>query len=91
MITDIYGEVTNLQDIREINRRLCLPADARDIRLDEPGTAEKRPGRKVHGVAVHLQYDLPRTRAHRGRTRYEVPNAWRTARELSNCPKVQSP
>lgn len=57
-------------------QRLYFPADAKEIRLDEPGTVEKRTGRRVHGVAVHYQYHLPRTQAQRGRTRYAVPERW---------------
>jgi hypothetical protein len=68
-------------------QRLYFPADAKEIRLDEPGTVEKRTGRRVHGVAVHYQYQLPRTSAQRGQTRYEVPERWADRTKVVELPE----
>jgi hypothetical protein len=68
-------------------QRLYFPADAKEIRLDEPGTVEKRTGRRVYGVAVHYQYNLPRTRAQRGSTRYDVPERWADRTKVVELPQ----
>ncbi len=54
-------------------QRLYFPADAKEIKLDEPGTVTKRTGRRVHGVAVHYRYDVAGARAQRGATSYTLP------------------
>ena len=62
-------------EIRERTRvkRLYFPADARHIGIDEPGMIRTRTGRRVHGVAVHYDYQLAPARAQRGATRYTLP------------------
>jgi hypothetical protein len=66
---------------------LYFPANARSIRLGEPGTVQKRTGRRVHGVAVHHQHHLPRTSAQRGRTRYRVPERWAERTKVVELPE----
>jgi hypothetical protein len=39
-------------------KRLYFPADATQIRVEDPAELTNRTGRKVHGVAVHYRYQL---------------------------------
>ena len=68
-------------------QRLYFPADARDIAVDEPGTLEKRTGRRVHGVAVRYRYHLAEVRGRRGSTEYNVPERWADRMKIVELPE----
>ncbi len=68
-------------------QRLYFPADARDITLDQPGSVEKRTGRKVHGVAVHYRYQVAGARAQRGSTKYRIPERWAERTKVVELPE----
>src|SRR5206468_105728 len=68
-------------------QRLYFPANAKEIKLDMPGTVEKRTGRKVHGVAVHYQYQLASAKARRGNTEYQLPERWADRVKIVELPE----
>jgi hypothetical protein len=68
-------------------KRLYFPANAKDIKVDGPGTVEKRTGTRVHGVKVHYQYKLGGTTAHRGKTTYKVPERWADRTKVVELPQ----
>jgi hypothetical protein len=71
-------------------QRLYFPVEAKEIRLDQPGTVEKRTGRRVHGVAVHYRYQIGGARAHRGRTTYDLPERWANRTKVVELPEERS-
>ena len=55
-------------------KRLYLPADSWDVKLEGPKPLRKRTGRRVHGVAVEYQHHLEGAKAKRGSTEYRLPD-----------------
>jgi len=54
-------------------KRIYLPADSTNLRIEGPKTLTKRTGRSVHGVALHYEHIVGAARARRGDTKYRLP------------------
>jgi hypothetical protein len=59
-------------------KRLYFPADATEIRVEDPAELTNRTGRKVHGVAVHYRYQLGSAPSRRGRSTRQTPRGTRS-------------
>lgn len=68
-------------------QRLYFPASAEDIKLDRPGTVEKRTGTRVYGVAVGYRHKLAGATAHRKQTTYQLPERWSKRVKIVELPE----
>jgi len=87
----VYRSAQSLRNGRMKERtrvkRIYFPATAREISVGQPAALAKRTGRRVYGVAVRYQYRLPATTAHRGRTRYKLPERWTQRLKVVELPE----
>jgi hypothetical protein len=68
-------------------KRLYFPANARDIKVEDPGMFRRRTGRSIYGVAVHYRSHLPATRSRRGATTYQLPERWMKRTKVVELPR----
>lgn len=55
-------------------KRVPLPPSARDVRVEGPGEFQRRSGQRIYGVKVTYRHQVAGAVAHRGQTRYQLPD-----------------
>lgn len=68
-------------------KRLYFPANARDIKMDVPGTHRRRTGSSTYGVAVNYKSQIGTTTARRGRTTFRISPRWVPRQKIVELPR----